>query len=347
MVSKHPRVECKVCRKTFINDQALKIHTRNKHASKPSSRRASQLNADAPSFVPGGSFRGSTITLAPGPGGGRRRSGEMQVQASAVGVPFSGSAPTMSAQKKIKKERRKSQEEIDFEDKAKDVAKKRRDSRREERKSRRLTLPQPDPKDLEGDAPAINYNIGAGWVVYWNPPTSLEHSTHNEQYMKSLREIADFQGVANFWGKIANLQKPSKITHGAHNFMVFRKGLVPAWESFVAGGAWIINYHRWEEETVKIDAVWETVMFGLASEAFGTPEVVGASCHIRTRGYRICIWNRDNRVGDVRFQIADKLRMLLSLHPRKEIKYKYFSCCLKDGSTTSQATPYQFVKVTF
>lgn len=206
---------------------------------------------------------------------------------------------------------------------------------------------QVDLPNLDAPAPPINYEIGNGWTVFWNPPTSLNHSTHNTDYLKSLREICDFQGVTNFWDKIKSLQKPSRVKNGAHNLMAFRKGLVPAWESFPYGGCWIINFHRWEEACKQIDALWETVLFGLASEAFGTPEVVGASIHIRTRGYRVCIWNRDNRVGDVRFAIADKLRMLLSIHPRKEIKYKYFSMSLADGSTTSQATPYQFIKVTF
>lgn len=86
-------------------------------------------------------------------------------------------------------------------------------------------------------------------------------------------------------------------------------------------------------------------MFNLVAEGFGTPEVVGASLHIRDRGYRLCIWNRDNRLKEVRFNIADKLRMLLSIHCTQEIHYKFFARCLQDGSTTSRATPYQFVKV--
>merc|ERR1711964_8448 len=265
-------------------------------------------------------------------------------------LPFTGGAPTRPGKDKKKKEPKYTEETAPsfpgspFPGSPRKSLRKERAARSA---SRRISLPQPDPADLAGEAPPINYEIGAGWVVYWNPPTVLEHSVNNADYVNSLREIADFQGVANFWNKISSIQKPSKIVHGAHNLMVFRRGLVPCWESFPAGGSWIINYHRWEEDVAQIDALWETVMFGLASEAFGTPELVGASIHIRTRGYRVCIWNRDNRVGDVRFQIADKLRMLLSIHPRKEIKYKYFSVCMRDGSTTTQATPYQFVKVTF
>jgi translation initiation factor 4E len=359
--AKHPRVECPTCHKTFINKETMKIHKKNKHEK--AERRKSDLNHNAPEFVPSAkgsarmsldsnapefkSTRSSINTQSPGGGAGRRRksprrqtrSGEETKQARASGVQFGkGGAPTRRLKDDPAPEEEKEDGKMPY---AGDSPE------RSKRPSRRLTLPKPDPKDLEGIAPPIDYEIGKGWVVYWNPPTALEHDTHNDAYVKSLREIADFQGVANFWSKISNLQKPSKIIHGAHNFMVFRKGVVPAWETFPAGGAWIINFHRWEDETAKIDAVWETVMFGLASEAFGTPEVVGASLHIRTRGYRVCIWNRDNRVGDVRFTVADKLRMLLAIHPRKEVKYKYFSNCLKDGSTTSMATPYQFVKVTF
>jgi len=191
------------------------------------------------------------------------------------------------------------------------------------------------------------YHPKDGWTVYWNPPTSIKHSTHNEEYLKSLKELQSFDGIADFWKKVKTIQAPSKITHGHHNLMVFRKGLVPAWETFPHGGAWIVTYDRNDIELVsKIDSVWQTVMFGLVSEGLGTPEVVGASLHIREMGYKVCIWNRDNRVEDARFQIADKLRMLLSIHPKQEVKYKFFSRALQDGSTTCQAIPYQFVKVT-
>jgi hypothetical protein len=189
------------------------------------------------------------------------------------------------------------------------------------------------------------YHPKDGWTVYWNPPTSIKHSTHNEEYLKSLKELQRFNGIGDFWKKVTKLQAPSKITHGHHNLMVFRKGLVPAWESFPHGGCWIVTYDRAEE--TKIDSVWQTVMFGLVSEGFGTTEVVGASMHIREKGYKVCIWNRDNRMEDARFQIADKLRMLLSIHPRQEVKYKFFSRALQDGSTTAKAVPYQFVKVSF
>jgi len=338
----HPRVECKTCHKTFINKETMLIHKKNKHGK--GSRRSSDLNHNAKEFVPSfnasriDSMRSSAISVnAPMRVRRQTRSGNATRTASQSGVQFGkGGAPTRRLKDDPVEEKQDAKMPYDG-----------ASPERSKRASRRMTLPKPDPKDLEGSAPPIDYEIGRGWVVYWNPPTALEHDTHNDAYVKSLREIADFQGVSNFWDKIKSLQKPSRIIHGAHNFMVFRKGVVPAWESFPAGGAWIINYHRWEDETAKIDAVWETVMFGLASEAFGTPEVVGASLHIRTRGYRVCIWNRDNRVGDVRFTVADKLRMLLAIHPRKEVKYKYFSNCLKDGSTTSMATPYQFVKVTF
>jgi len=206
-------------------------------------------------------------------------------------------------------------------------------------------------KSLGGAAPPIPYDPQNGWTVFWNPPTSIVHSTpgqqQNEEYLKSLREIGYFKNMLDFWPKVATFQKPSRILHGMHNLMVFRKGLVPAWESFPEGGCWIVSWRRYDDDIKKIDAIWETVMFGLASEGFGTPEVVGASLHIRETGYRVCIWNRDNRVQDARFIIADKLRMLLSIHPRKEIKYKFFARALEDGSTTARATPYQFVKVTF
>jgi len=206
-------------------------------------------------------------------------------------------------------------------------------------------------KSLGGAAPPIPYDTNGGWTVYWNPPTSIVHSTpkhqQNEEYLKSLREIGYFKNMLDFWPKVGTFQKPSRILHGMHNLMVFRKGLVPAWESFPEGGCWIVSWRRYDDDIKKIDAIWETVMFGLASEGFGTSEVVGASLHIRETGYRVCIWNRDNRVQDARFVVADKLRMLLSIHPRKEIKYKFFARALEDGSTTARATPYQFVKVTF
>jgi len=200
---------------------------------------------------------------------------------------------------------------------------------------------------MVGDAPPITYDVKAGWTLYWNPPMTLKHSTHNDVYVKGLKELQSFKGIGDFWSKASEIQKPSRVHHGAHNFMIFRKGLVPAWESFPCGGCWIVNYPRTSQEAEKIDSCWETVMFNLVAEGFGTPEVVGASLQIRDRGYRLCLWNRDNRIKDVRFAIADKLRMLLSLHPRMEIHYKYFAKCLQDGSTTARATPYQFIKVKF
>jgi len=188
------------------------------------------------------------------------------------------------------------------------------------------------------------------WVLYWNPPTSLKHSNSGKEYLKGIKALVTFEGIDDFWGKLMGQRKPSQMgSHtGAHNLMIFRQGLIPAWESFPFGGCWILTFPRNVTKPQFIDSAWESLMFMMVSEGFGTQQVVGASLHIRGQNYRITVWNRDNRDGNpVRFEIADQLRVKLNLGNRAQLAYKNFQQAIQDGSTTRRGTNYEFVKVRF
>ena len=120
---------------------------------------------------------------------------------------------------------------------------------------------------------------------------------------------------------------------------MFRKNLVPAWETFPKGGAWIIKVRK---KNGVIGRLWEELLFACVGELFEEPDVVGVVLSSRSSQDLLSVWNSDNTNGDVRFRIGDRLRDILNLDESTQVEYKSFQSAISDGSSFRNAATYVY-----
>ena len=92
-----------------------------------------------------------------------------------------------------------------------------------------------------------------------------------------------------------------------------------------------------------LSKLWETLLFGTVGEHFEESDVVGCVLAIRPKEDILSIWNKDNEANpNVRFQIGEKLKALLTLDDNSTIEYKDNQSSLRDKSSFRNARPYMF-----
>ncbi len=97
---------------------------------------------------------------------------------------------------------------------------------------------------------------------------------------------------------------------------MFREGLIPAWESFPHGGAWIIKVRK---RNGVIKQLWEQLLFACVGELFDEPnELAGVCLSTRMREDNLSVWvHRDHTDSGkiAKMRIGEKMREILSLDP--------------------------------
>jgi hypothetical protein len=84
-------------------------------------------------------------------------------------------------------------------------------------------------------------------------------------------------------------------------------------------------------------------LFGTVGEHFEESDVVGCVLAIRPKEDILSIWNKDNEANpNVRFQIGEKLKSLLTLDDNSTIEYKDNQSSMRDKSSFRNARPYMF-----
>jgi len=191
--------------------------------------------------------------------------------------------------------------------------------------------------------PKGEHRLQTPWSIYWlnksNIPQDKKRS--EEAYLKNLRKLGTFNSIESFWRHYVHLKRPSQLRDN-FNIAVFRANLVPAWETFPTGGAWIIKISRRE---VFLDGLWEELLMATIGENFLTPELVGILLSIRREAAMITVWNRDNSKNDVRFRVGERLKEVLNLDEESTVEYKFFSEAIIDKSTHRNATQYTYTMV--
>ena len=92
-----------------------------------------------------------------------------------------------------------------------------------------------------------------------------------------------------------------------------------------------------------LSKLWETLLFGTVGEHFEESDVVGCVLAIRPKEDILSIWNKDNEANpNVRFQIGEKLKSLLTLDDNSTIEYKDNQSSMRDKSSFRNARPYMF-----
>jgi len=189
--------------------------------------------------------------------------------------------------------------------------------------------------------PKGEHRLQTPWSMYWLNKQNIPNDKSEEAYLKNLRKLGTFNSIESFWRHYVHLKRPSQLRDN-FNIAVFRANLVPAWESFPTGGAWIIKVSRHE---LFLDGLWEELVMATIGENFLTPELVGILLSIRREAAMITVWNRDNTKNDVRFRVGERLKEILNLDEESTVEYKFFSEAVKDKSTHRNATQYTYTMV--
>lgn len=156
-----------------------------------------------------------------------------------------------------------------------------------------------------------------------------------DAFKAQLKRLGSFNTVESAWRHLAYLKRPSQLPLD-WNVYLFRHGGVPAWESFPAGGCWLIKVRK---ANGQVDRLWEELCFAAIGEMFAEPAVVGVCVSTRLRYDVISVWDRDARV---RFRIGERLKELLNLDESSRVEYKEFRSSIRDGSTYRGGTPYVY-----
>lgn len=192
--------------------------------------------------------------------------------------------------------------------------------------------------------PKGEHRLQTPWSIYWLNKSNIpqgQAGKSEEAYLKNLRKLGTFNSIESFWRHYVHLKRPSQLRDN-FNIAVFRANLVPAWETFPTGGAWIIKISRRESF---LDGLWEELLMATIGENFLTPELVGILLSIRREAAMITVWNRDNSKNDVRFRVGERLKEILNLDEESTVEYKFFSEAVKDKSTHRNATQYTYTMV--
>jgi hypothetical protein len=92
-----------------------------------------------------------------------------------------------------------------------------------------------------------------------------------------------------------------------------------------------------------LSKLWETLLFGTVGEHFEESDVVGCVLAIRPKEDILSVWNKDNEANpNVRFQIGERLKSLLTLDDNSTIEYKDNQSSMRDKSSFRNARPYMF-----
>jgi len=116
----------------------------------------------------------------------------------------------------------------------------------------------------------------------------------------------------------------------------FRDTVLPAWESFPEGGAWIIKVRK---HNGVINRLWEELCFASIGEWFADPDVVGIHLATRTKDDNLAVWNKG---PDMNVSIGEKLKEILNLDESTQVEYKPFKAAMADNSSFRNAKAFTY-----
>mmetsp|Transcript_16213 Transcript_16213/g.32347 ORF Transcript_16213/g.32347 Transcript_16213/m.32347 type:complete len:235 (-) Transcript_16213:18-722(-) len=194
----------------------------------------------------------------------------------------------------------------------------------------------PPPEEPEA---IVEHPLHTAWSFWYDKKPARRCDWSN--YAANLNLIGTFSTVEGFWRQYLYLQRPSALPRDT-NIFCFRAGdgMLPMWETFPNGGCWILKLKK---RSGLLGQMWQDLLFAAIGEAFGEPDVVGVTMAIRTKEDLLSVWNADNSTSERRrFEIGEKLKLILNLDPNTLVQYKDHARSISDSSTFRNAKPYVF-----
>jgi translation initiation factor 4E len=197
----------------------------------------------------------------------------------------------------------------------------------------------PESKDEPELVMKTSHRLHTPWTLWAKDPqpkTGVK-SANVEDFTQNLKTLGKFDTLEGFWRHYSWLKSPDDLAKDSDLFC-FRNSLVPAWETFPAGGAWIIKVRK---RNGVISRLWEELLFAAIGELFDCPDVMGVSLCVRTRDDNLSVWNRASN-PETKILIGEKLKELLHLDESTTLLYQEFKKAIEYGSSFRNAKAYVF-----
>jgi translation initiation factor 4E len=157
-----------------------------------------------------------------------------------------------------------------------------------------------------------------------------------ESYENTIKKVATFSTVEEFWVAYSHVMRPNKLSHGC-DYHVFRTGIRPLWEDEQnrQGGKWVIRVKK--NATCKL---WEDLLLAVIGQVFCLPdEINGCVLSVRSHEDVISLWNSHSEVNIGYNQISQTLREVMGVPPSYPLRYKKHATSLKDVPSFRQTAP--------
>lgn len=146
------------------------------------------------------------------------------------------------------------------------------------------------------------------------------------EYAKTLKPLVSFDTLEGFARAYKWLRRPYELQNDCDLYM-FRGRILPMWESFPEGGAWIVRIDR---SAGKLLAKWwEALLFAAVTEYFEPQDVAGVVLSIRRTHATLCVWSP----ASVRLVVGERIRALFHLPDLAPLEFKTSHESIEDAST--------------
>lgn len=167
-------------------------------------------------------------------------------------------------------------------------------------------------------------------------------------YEQSLKKVATFRTVEEFWGVFNYIPQPSQIAPKA-DFFIFKEGIKPEWEDPMneSGGVWQVSFRRDPSagsDAPINDAWYHTVLaiIGDNFEAAESDDIRGITFAVRNKEFRLALWTGTAEDKELQEAIGRSFRKFAT-YSGTVIKETISFTSNKDALVDSNAKPLYVV----
>ncbi|GAO49119.1 hypothetical protein G7K_3277-t1 [Saitoella complicata NRRL Y-17804] len=169
------------------------------------------------------------------------------------------------------------------------------------------------------------------WFMHRAPGQKLTN------YENSMRRIASFSSVEDFWAIYSHLMRPDGMPH-ISDIHLFRHGVRPVWEDELNmnGGKWIVRLRKG-----LASRYWEELVMAIVGDQFHDvgDELCGAVLSIRNQEDILSVWNKTANLGRANLRIRDAIKKVLNLPMETLMEYKSHTDAIKDNRSYGTSVP--------
>ena len=125
------------------------------------------------------------------------------------------------------------------------------------------------------------------YTLWYSSPAETKDA---ESFKDSIKPLATFGTVEDFWAVYQHLLRPDKV-EARTCYHLFQEGVQPMWEDEAnkEGGRW----HVWFQKGYS-SRLWEDLLMAIIGNQFEEGEsITGIEIRTKVRGDSISVWNKD------------------------------------------------------